>query len=425
MSPVASKIEVRDLSKRFDVYHHPKDLLLELLTRRQRHEQFWALRNVSFSVDEGEVVGLMGRNGAGKSTLLKIVAGTVERTAGIVATAGRVSAILELGTGFNDARTGRENVHIGGLYLGMSRGEIEDKLPFVVEFSELGDFIDHPFKTYSSGMKARLTFSTAISTEPDILIIDEALAVGDAKFQRKCFAHLERLRSQGTTIFLVSHDARSISHLCDRVLLLEKGQLVFDGPPRDGIKEYHRMLFQEEVDRASATSAPRGCKIGAEAEVAKGEVRYGTREVEIVDVRIVADEELPLNSVRSGEPCTIVMRVCANADIDHVSYGFRLTTVEGTDIYGLNTDLIRQTVPVLDAGDEFDVRFAITCYLAPGRYFLTVAAARDHTLMYDRRPDILILEVLGPFQGYSSSLVDLGAIVSVEMARRVAISAEI
>jgi ABC-type polysaccharide/polyol phosphate transport system ATPase subunit len=251
-------IRVLNLSKMFKMYSKPADMFWELLTGKERHRPFWALRDVTFDVLPGQVVGIMGRNGAGKSTLLKIVTGTLDHTGGSVSVQGRVSSILELGTGFNAEYSGRENIYLGGLMVGLTRDEILSKMDWIVRFSELEDFIDQPFKTYSTGMQARLTFSTAVCIDPDILIVDEALSVGDARFQRKSFGKIEEFRKAGRTILLVSHDPNTISTFCDHAILLENGKIFDQGEPQHISKVYYRMLFSGDsaAGNSSLSSAP-------------------------------------------------------------------------------------------------------------------------------------------------------------------------
>jgi ABC-type polysaccharide/polyol phosphate transport system ATPase subunit len=250
-------IRVDNLSKMFKMYSRPADMFWELLTGRQSYRPFWALRDISFEVCRGQVVGIMGRNGAGKSTLLKIITGTLDHTGGSISVTGRISSILELGTGFHGEYSGRENIYLGGLMVGLSREEIMGKMDWVIEFSELEDFIDQPFKTYSTGMQARLTFSTAVCIDPDILIIDEALSVGDAKFQRKSFGKIEEFRKEGRTILLVSHNANTINSFCDHAILLEGGRIFDQGEPHRISQVYYKLLFSRDLeDQPAPRSGP-------------------------------------------------------------------------------------------------------------------------------------------------------------------------
>jgi ABC-type polysaccharide/polyol phosphate transport system ATPase subunit len=416
-------IEAVGLSKRFEIYSRPSDILREMLTGKPRHRAFWALRDVDLRIARGEVVGIMGRNGAGKSTLLKILAGTLRQTSGQLAVRGRIAAILELGTGFDPSRTGRENVLMGGLYLGMTRAEIARKMDWIIAFSELAEFMDQPFRTYSSGMQARLTFSTAASIEPEILIVDEALAVGDIKFQRKCFAKFEEFRAAGTTILLVSHSTQAIASLCNRAVLFERGRIELDDSPREVIKRYHKMLFDEELEGqgAAATEAAPEAAAAASATVlpfrtrppAASEVRSGNGAIEIIDVGFLDEQQRRTTSLDLGRSYSIGFRVFCRQSAPPPSFGFRITTVHGLEIYGTSSNLLEIATPMLEGGRMYDAVFRLTMRLAPGRYFLTVGVAKDQFEMYDRRADAVEFEVVGRISGYASSLVDLEAEASV------------
>jgi lipopolysaccharide transport system ATP-binding protein len=236
-------IRAVSLGKVYRVWRHPSDMLKEAVTGRRRHSEFEALRDISFEVPKGSVVGVLGRNGAGKSTLLRIIAGTLDATSGSVAVAGRISAILELGTGFHPDYSGRENVFLGGLCLGLTRAEVASRLDEIVSFAELEEFIDQPFRTYSSGMQARLTFAVATAVDPDVLIVDEALSVGDARFQLKSFDRLRQFRRQGKSILLVSHSIDQVVSICDHAILLERGSVFAKGEPGVVGNVYHELLF--------------------------------------------------------------------------------------------------------------------------------------------------------------------------------------
>jgi ABC-type polysaccharide/polyol phosphate transport system ATPase subunit len=233
-------IDVRGLSKAFRRYAHPVDILREFLWggRKTYGEDFWALRDITFSVARGDVMGVVGRNGAGKSTMLKILAGTLDKTSGEVNIRGRVSAILELGSGFNPHYTGRENIYTGGMVLGMSRAEVDDRLDWIIDFSELRAVIDQPFRTYSSGMQARLTFATAVSVDPDVFIVDEALAAGDAVFVSKCMSRIRQICSSGSTVLFVSHSSHAVAQLCDRAIWMEDGRIRMIGSALDVVRAY-------------------------------------------------------------------------------------------------------------------------------------------------------------------------------------------
>lgn len=236
-------IHVKDLSRMYKMYSKPSHLLIEALTQKTRHQERWVLKGVSFDIGNGEIVGIIGANGAGKSTLLKIIAGTLEKTSGDVVINGRISAILELGTGFHQQYSGRENIILGGMCLGLSKEEATEKVDWIIEFSELSSVIDHPFHTYSSGMQARLTFATAVSVDPDILIVDEALATGDAYFVNKCLKRIKNICESGATVLFVSHSESLISDLCDRAIWIEDGQMVEIGEARLVADNYYNHVW--------------------------------------------------------------------------------------------------------------------------------------------------------------------------------------
>ena len=256
-APSAPAIRVRGLGKAYKIYDQPRDLLSEALTGRKRHREHWALKDISFDVARGQIVGVIGPNGSGKSTLLKIVTGVLDATEGGVEVDGRISAILELGTGFHPDFTGRENIITGGMCLGMSREEVEAKLPWIVEFSELASVMDQPFRTYSSGMQARLTFSTAISIDPEIFIVDEALAAGDAYFVHKCVKRIRQICDSGATVLFVSHSSGQVAQLCDQAIWIEGGALREIGPARDVTRRYDYAVH--------ARLAPAGAVIAVDA----------------------------------------------------------------------------------------------------------------------------------------------------------------
>ena len=373
-------------------------------------------------------VVLAGPAGSGKSTLLKIIAGTLDKTAGAVIINGKVSAILELGTGFHPDYTGRENIYMGGLCLSMTREEIDRKIDQIIDFSELRRVIDQLFRTYSTGMQARLTFATAVSVDPELLLIDEALAVGDEKFQRKCFSKLQEMRNSGTTILFVSHDVNAINQLCDNAILLENGEIIAYGEPYQTTLIYHKLLFGEPdavqhvpilhsvAEHSQGTTAPgTGDDNRADQECinlrplpivpdevhqgAVTEMRYGNKKAEIIDYGIIdATGEKKLTLI-TGEPYTIFSKVLFYEDIDDIHLGFGIKNVRGIDLFAVNTFVQNVAVPHAKTGDILEGRVSITMWLAPGVYFLSFGACGLQTSYhYDPRMYSLSFKVIGDFK---------------------------
>jgi homopolymeric O-antigen transport system ATP-binding protein len=425
------------LSKVFAIYNKPQDVLVRLFSRRVRPQEFWALRDVSFELRRGEVLGLVGRNGAGKSTLLKILAGTLTPSGGKIQITGRVSAILELGTGFHPDFTGRENIYLGGLCLGMTRGEIDERIDEIIDFSELGDVIDQPFKTYSTGMQARLTFSTVTTADPDLLIVDEALSVGDARFQLKSFGRFEEFRRRGKSIILVSHNMNTITGFCDRAILLEKGTVLLDSSPAAVSTFYHRLLFGEdsEITVLRANAPPRGgdpadtspevpiidfigeTSVNPEFDELEGpaslpdsrEYRFGTSVAEIYDFGILDAQGRRSTLLVSGQPYRCFMRIIARRPVGNTCAGFVVRSIKGVDLFGTDTTRVEgfPDLPLAQAGDVVELAIDITMWLGPGEYFMTFALADRGGLKLDCRFDALHFTVIGAPNIHTTSVVNL------------------
>ncbi len=459
-------IQVSSLGKQYRLYEHPWEMLSELLFGKGNARDFWALRDVTFEVQAGEVFGIIGRNGAGKSTLLRILAGTLDRTTGEVNVSGRVSAILELGTGFQPDYTGRDNIRIGGMCLGMSRREVDDKLESIIEFSELREFIDQPFRTYSSGMQARLTFATAISVIPDILIIDEALSVGDARFARKCYEHLQELKRQKRTILMVSHDMNSINTFCDRALLLEQGRVLAIGDPRDVTHQYYGLLFGPESSETSAQATPtvdplpvslthdvsdppvealrpgihqssrwlpenirtpensdewiaaarRHLQLEARALPARGFV-VGGGEVHILDAGVLDLQGQLLHSLHSGQDCLLYFRAIFLQTLPRVNAGIVLRSTRGVDLFGVTNETMGWDIHDVPEGAIVECRARVRMWLTNGTYFLTVGISRAPGPQCELIYDAYAFDVLPTPGIFTTSLVDLCAQFEVEVHR--------
>lgn len=421
--PAVSGIAIRasGLSKCYQIYETPRDRFKQFVVPRLQRlagmrpsryfREFWAIQNISLEVGKGETVGIVGRNGSGKSTLLQIICGTLTPTSGSAETHGRIAALLELGSGFNYEFTGVENIYMYGMVLGLTTHEIDTRFDDITSFADIGDFIYRPIKTYSSGMVMRLAFAVAINTQPDILVVDEALSVGDESFQRKCFAWIERLKEAGSTILFVSHSARDVVALCDRALLLEAGRLSYEGTPKNVINAYHARLYSAgKVDgRTAGNGATGSSAVGAAHElvsddetgffdpdlVSASAVVYPSNGMVISNVSVVDQAGSRRNVLKAGMTYSVSYDVEAETDLNKVVFGFHLKNTAGVEVGGISYPSNQDGVDFRAAQSPYTVTFPFTARLFHGDYFLTVGV-RSHLedTFRHRIADVIRLKVL-------------------------------
>ncbi|ASK17926.1 MULTISPECIES: ABC transporter ATP-binding protein [unclassified Halomonas] len=357
-------IVVKDLHKSFKLFTSPRERLKEALTGKNYHTQHIALDGVSFEVAAGEVLGVLGRNGAGKSTLLKLLTGVLMPDAGSLHIDGRVTGLLELGTGFNPELSGIDNITINALMLGMSHADIERHRDAIIEFCELGDYIHEPLRTYSSGMAMRLGFAIAIHADPACFLVDEALSVGDGYFQQKCIQRIRQFKQEGGAILFVSHDLNAVKVLCDRAIVLEGGRLIYDGDSEGAVNHYNRIMA-EQAEGDDLRDGESGA--------------FGTQEVLVTHCHVQGqDSQSPM--IASGEVLEIHLRLKANATLDDVALGVLLRDRYGQDVFGQNTHQHKIVFSVVE-GEEREVVVRIKADIAPGKYTLSAALhSSDHHL---------------------------------------------
>jgi ABC-2 type transport system ATP-binding protein len=377
----AGTVRVADLWEKFRIFHSRPKGLKDRLFRLERasFQDFWALRDVSFELQAGETLAVIGSNGSGKSTLLKCLARILPPDRGRVEVTGRVASLLELGAGFHGDLSGRENIYLNGSILGMSRRELEVLFDEIVEFAGVQKFIDTPVRNYSSGMFVRLGFAIAINVDPDILLIDEILAVGDASFQTKCFERMRDFKRAGKTMILVSHDLDAVSRICDRAMLLERGEVVSTGPVRTVVNNYRRM---------GASDQP---SVGVESRS-----RWGTGQAEIMSADLLSADGVPVESVPSGDLCTFRLLVQFKEHVEEPVFGYILRADDGTEVFVSNTMWRGLKTGSYEAGAVAEVSFNQRMNLLPGRYVFTTAVAhRDGTQWYDWWDECLFFHVDG------------------------------
>lgn len=401
-------IAVQGLGKDYRIFDSPRDRFLQFFSRRPRYRVHRALQDIDFRVAPGEVVGILGRNGSGKSTLLQILSGVLEPSAGSFQIRGRLAALLELGAGFNPEFTGLENVRINAAILGLSNREIEARLPEIAAFADIGDFLDRPVKLYSSGMYVRLAFAVAASVDPDVLIIDEALAVGDVQFQAKCFRRFEELVGRGRTVLLVTHSTEQVVRHCDRALLLEGGRLIADGEPRAVCNQYLELMLgvaPRPTEPAAAASGAADDQQGIAAlEQRTGyfasEYRWGNGGARLQDIRIgLPGDSRHRVSLESGATVEVVLRATFERACARAIFGLFIKTPDGVTVFGNSTrsPAVYPQPLAVAAGEEVCVAFTLDLNLGAGGYLLSAGVSCEEggeVVPLDRRYDCLHFEVV-------------------------------
>ena len=365
------------------MYRRPADRLRELVPGAAPvHRDFWALHGVSFEVERGETLGLVGPNGCGKSTLLQIVSGILQPTMGRVVTRGRIAALLELGAGFNPEFSGRENVYLNGEIMGLSRAAIDRAMPSIEAFAEIGEFMERPVKEYSSGMYVRLAFSTAIHVDPEILIVDEALAVGDAVFANRCVRKFQELRERKVTVLFVSHDLGLVKQLSDRAILLLNGRVEAAGAPSDVINRYIGLVLEKQPPEAERQDRVRSS------------FRHGDGTSEIVGIQMLNARGEDTTSIASGEAVTVRVRARFRRAVSDPMVGILVRTRIGMDVYGTNTRIEHAHLGDFEPGQLLEVDFGLECWLTPQQYTLTAATQNADGTSHDWLDDAIAFDVV-------------------------------
>lgn len=381
-------LKVESLTKKFKLYHSPSDRLKEIIMSKKFHTEFYALNGVSFEVADGESLGIVGQNGAGKSTLMKLLSGILLPDSGSVRIDGKITGLLELGTGFNYEMTGIENVYMNGILLGMSREEIDSKKQDIIDFAELGNFVVEPIKIYSSGMVMRLAFSVAIHADPKCFIVDEALSVGDAYFQQKCIAKIKEFRQSGGSIIFVSHDPVAIKTLCDRAILLDHGVVITSGLP-DKVLDYYNALIAKKGEDFEIH----------QKEISRGhtQTRSGSHEARIESVEMVNSDGKSARVFQVGDEVRILCELSFEKEIDSPTVGVLIRDRLGNDVFGTNSFHVNPIRRTVTKGGRLFVNFTVVLNIGPGDYSLTIAIHAHDTHLsrnYDWWDQVLIFQVI-------------------------------
>jgi len=442
-------IQVQNLSKCYHIYSHPRDRLKQFVyptfqqlfrqPSRRYFQEFWALKNISFDIKKGETVGIVGHNGSGKSTLLQIICGTLALTSGSIETNGRIAALLELGSGFNHEFTGSENVYMNAAILGLSKDEIRNRFDNIVDFAGIGDFINQPVNTYSSGMIMRLAFAVAISVDPQILIVDEALSVGDELFQRKCFSRIELLKANGTTILFVSHSGNTVVELCDRAILLDEGEMLAMGTPKSIFGKYQKLLYAPEENRSTVrqeillnfltdTEAqklpdrfvnPHGEPTDKKNDIEEfydpnlkpqSTIVYESLGAYIESPEILTLSDKKVNCVKRGEKYRYRYKVRFNKEAHFIRFGMLIKTVSGLELGGsISASHTSKGISYVSQNSIIEVEFEFNCCLNPGDYFLNAGVTgiiNEEESYLHRILDFHMFRVLPIINNYATAIVD-------------------
>lgn len=394
-------IKVENLSKCYQIYDKPHQRLLQGFfgSKKQHYKEFWALKDISFEIKKGETVGIIGRNGSGKSTLLQIICGTLMPTGGRVETYGRIAALLELGSGFNPEFTGRENVYLNAAILGLTQQEIDSRYEAIEHFADIGAFIDQPVKIFSSGMVVRLAFATAIHVEPNILVVDEALAVGDTAFQQKCLSRIRKMQRAGVSILLVTHSSNTLIEYCDRGIFLKHGQLILDGCCREVVKTYADDLVQDE---GGAINAPESTPEQAltitseQIEITPANPTAANPVMEIVSVSLIDEHQKACSTVRYGSPVYVTVTVRLHEPSPDPCFGIQLSSPDGITLWSATTQSIGLALPAMEQG-QYQFTWDLTANFAGNRYVVAIGVGqilngeykRHHRLDYAGHFDVV------------------------------------
>ncbi|MDO4302671.1 MAG: ABC transporter ATP-binding protein [Bacillota bacterium] len=399
MEERAIAIQVKELEKAYKLYEKPSDRLKEALglSRKKRYKEHYALKGVDMTIHQGETVGIIGTNGSGKSTILKLITGVLNPTGGTITVNGRISALLELGAGFNMEYNGIENIYLNGTMIGFTKKEIDERMEDILNFADIGEYVYQPAKTYSSGMFVRLAFAVAINIDPEILIVDEALSVGDVFFQAKCYHKFEEFKKMGKTILFVSHDLSSISKYCDRVVLLNQGVKLGEGAPKEMIDAYKQVLVgQYPIPEEEGSNSPLDVE-EPDGGVNPDLLEYGTREALIEEYYITDGEGRKSSAILKGHECSVHMHVRFMQDIQAPIFAFTIKNIKGVEITGTNTMVEKAFLSPVQAGSVKKIVFTQRLDLQGGEYLLSLGVTgyeKEDFKVYHRLYDVMNITVI-------------------------------